>query len=451
MFNSSIYCSGAITTPQIYYGTTGTLLIGSTAVNTTNSYIPVSILGPTGRGIGFGMNISSGLYNDIVTQGDNLIYFTDKAGSTYNQSSGLSICPNAGVASGIRITNQGVAINTRYDAQGMTGATGAFFVTGDITQTNINGGPNIKLSGGVISGANLAGGSTGSLIYQSQTNGTTFLPIGPIGQFLMSDGNNLTWSAANAGIATSVQVDGTTTPTTWYPTFVGGTGNATSNPQTPNISQNGLQFVPSTGNLSAISYSNISDSSFKQGIYDLNDLSSILHTGEPTASDVVYDVDGDGKYEIVNDGGESGDDGLTSTNGKQDIHTFPTDGSEDYAKVQYRVDELFPKIYQIKCPDGKYKTQIGFLADDIEGTDLRFLVGDASIDYEDGTKKQIKTLNYIGLIGLLTQEIKELKTSMQLLLQSMPGIPANFIKSLTVSGVLVYTPITTSIAASTSS
>jgi hypothetical protein len=273
----------------------------------------------------------------------------------------------------------------------------------------------------------LAGGSTGAILYQSIVSGTTFLPIGAQNTVLVSDGTKPTWSSVTPANATSVQIDGTTTstPLTWYPTFVGGTGNNT-NPRTPNISQNGLQFIPSTGNLSAISYTNISDRSFKRGIYDLNDVSSIIHTNEPTASDLVYDVNGN--FTIVDDGGETFDDG-------PDIHNFPINGSENYAKVQYRVDDLFPKIYEIKCPDGTYKTQIGFVADDFVGTDLDFLVGTATID-----DTEVKTLNYIGLIGLLTQEIKDLKTTMQLLLQSITPDPiTGAIPNVNVTGIMSYT------------
>jgi hypothetical protein len=311
---------------------------------------------------------------------------------------------------------------------------GVTFFTSLFTLNGSTYGNNCIISVPLI--ANLSGGATGSLIYQSGPVGTTFLPIGSSNKVLMSDGKNPYWDTPSVGNATSVQIDGNSISSVpWYPTFVGGTGDSI-NTRTPTISQGGLQFVPSTGNLSAISYSNISDSSLKQGIYDLNDVSSILHSGNPTASDVVYDVNGN--YTIINDGGQTADDGGQSG---QEILLFPTDNSEDYAKVQYRVDDLFPKIYQIKCPDGTFKTQIGFLADDFAGTDLDFLVGTAEID---GLSK--KTLNYIGLIGLLTQEIKELKTSMQLLLQSMPGIPDSYIKTLTVSQKLVYTPITVSIA-----
>jgi hypothetical protein len=276
----------------------------------------------------------------------------------------------------------------------------------------------------------LAGGGTGSLIYQSGPVGTTFLPIGTNGKMLLCDGTSPYWGSVAAVNTTTITISGTSTSANiWYPTFVGGTGD-----RILNISQSGLQFQPSTGNLTVSGLFIPSDSSLKQGIYDLNDVSSILGTGEPTSSDVVYDANGD--YTIVNDGGETGDDGLNpdGTSNKIIKH-FPTNGSEDYAKKQYRVDDLYPKIYQIKCPDEKYRTQIGFLANDFVGKDLEFLVGTAEIDGE--TKN---TLNYIGLIGLLTQEIKDLKTSMQLLLHSMPDSGTSYIQNLKVIGIIKYVP-----------
>jgi hypothetical protein len=438
--------TGQVNTNFIANGTTGTVNIGTTAnyANSAAGFIPAAFIGPTGRNIQIGLNMGFRNYNPIVTKGDNIIFSKDTYESG-NTGSGLCICTHTATTSGIRITNYGVAINTN-EGTATTGVTGSLYVSGQVVINKRlgntgaildNGG--LDLSGGILSNMNFGGGSTGSLIYQSQTNGTTFLPIGIANNMLLSNGTSPYWGSVLASNATNLVIEGNSTSTDiWYPTFViGGTGDS----RRPTVSQSGLQFQPSTGNLTVSGLFLPSDRSLKQGIYDLNDVNSILHSEDPTPSDVVYDVNpvtGEvlNTYTIVNDGGETADDGLTSTNGIQEIQHFNTDGIEDYAKKQYRVDDLYPKIYQIKCPDGSMQTQIGFLADDFVGKDLNFLVGTAEID---GQTKN--TLNYIGLIGLLTQEIKELKTSMQLLLASMPASGPSYIQNLKVIGIIKYVPL----------
>ena len=69
------------------------------------------------------------------------------------------------------------------------------------------------------------------------------------------------------------------------------------------------------------------------------------------------------------------------------------------ALAEYNVDNLKPIIYDHK--DTK-KTNIGFLAHEVQEY-FPFLVS----GIKDGEKTQ--SINYTGLIGVLTKEIQELK------------------------------------------
>jgi len=68
-------------------------------------------------------------------------------------------------------------------------------------------------------------------------------------KMLLSDGIIPYWGSVAAVNSTTVTVDGNSTDVnTWYPTFViGGTGTS----RVLTVSQNGLQFKPSTGTLTA--------------------------------------------------------------------------------------------------------------------------------------------------------------------------------------------------------
>jgi hypothetical protein len=68
-------------------------------------------------------------------------------------------------------------------------------------------------------------------------------------------------------------------------------------------------------------------------------------------------------------------------------------------RFKYNVDNLIPVIYEHK--DTK-QTNIGFLAHEVQEY-FPFLVAGV----KDGSNTQ--SINYIGLIGLLTKEIQELK------------------------------------------
>jgi hypothetical protein len=72
---------------------------------------------------------------------------------------------------------------------------------------------------------------------------------------------------------------------------------------------------------------------------------------------------------------------------------------------KYNVDNLKPIIYTHKINNS---TNIGFLAHDLQEY-YPFLVSGV----KDGTETQ--TVNYVGLVGVLTKEIQELKKEMKIL------------------------------------
>jgi hypothetical protein len=96
---------------------------------------------------------------------------------------------------------------------------------------------------------NLAGGATGSLPYQSAANTTTFLAAGTDGQVLKLASGVPTWSSDTSGVTIT---DDTTTNATRYITF---SNLTTGNETTLDVSSTKLQFNPSTGALSATSFS----------------------------------------------------------------------------------------------------------------------------------------------------------------------------------------------------
>jgi hypothetical protein len=97
---------------------------------------------------------------------------------------------------------------------------------------------------------NLAGGNAGSIPYQSGAGATAFLAFGTTGQVLTSNGTSApTWTTP-ASYATVT--DDTTTAGTRYPLFANQT---TGNLSTEYVSSTKLQFNPSTGVFTATGFS----------------------------------------------------------------------------------------------------------------------------------------------------------------------------------------------------
>jgi hypothetical protein len=97
---------------------------------------------------------------------------------------------------------------------------------------------------------NLAGGSAGQVPYQSAADTTGFTATGTTGQVLTSQGTGApTWTTPVAAVTVT---DDTTTNNTRYPLFADATSGTLA---TTYVSSTKYQFNPSTGDLSATSFS----------------------------------------------------------------------------------------------------------------------------------------------------------------------------------------------------
>jgi hypothetical protein len=97
---------------------------------------------------------------------------------------------------------------------------------------------------------NLAGGSAGQVPYQSAADTTGFTATGTTGQVLTSQGTGApTWTTVTASVTVT---DDTTTNSTRYPLYADVTSGSLS---TTYVSSTKYQFNPSTGDLSATSFS----------------------------------------------------------------------------------------------------------------------------------------------------------------------------------------------------
>jgi hypothetical protein len=97
----------------------------------------------------------------------------------------------------ISITNATVSTSTVTGALTVVGGVG---VQGDIYARNIY--TNGQIVGGATNtSTNLAGGDTGSLVYQTAPGTTGFIGIGTSGTILVSNGTTATWASASAVVA----------------------------------------------------------------------------------------------------------------------------------------------------------------------------------------------------------------------------------------------------------
>jgi len=102
---------------------------------------------------------------------------------------------------------------------------------------------------GVGSATNLAGGGAGYVPYQSASGTTAFLSAGTTGQVLTSNGSSApTWTTPAGSVTVT---DDTTTASARYPLFAAVTSGSIT---TEYVSSTKLQYVPSTGVLTATSF-----------------------------------------------------------------------------------------------------------------------------------------------------------------------------------------------------
>lgn len=178
-----------------------------------------------------------------------------------NQTAGTWVNATLGTGSGISATVGGGTLSIEntgvLSIAGTASQITASASTGAITLSlpatiNVDTSGNAATATSATSATtatNLAGGASGSLPYQSASGTTAMLGIGSTGQVLKVVGGLPAWSSDSSGVTIS---DDTTTNATRYLTFVDvTTGNAT----TEYVASTKLSFNPSTGALSATSFS----------------------------------------------------------------------------------------------------------------------------------------------------------------------------------------------------
>jgi len=203
--------------------------------------------------------------------------------------------------------------------------------TNTISANNTFSGTNTFTNGLAVSSGNvtLSGGLA--------VSGT----LGTNGQYLQTTGTGVSWSSIPT---TSMNINTSTLASTFYPTFVSGTG--TTNTFSTNTA---LTYTPSTGQLNSTTFNATSDYRIKENVTNLDD--------------------------------------------------------------SFSVDNLRPVTYFNKSAG---KQDIGFIAHEIQEIFPYLVTGE-----KDG--EQMQSLNYLGLIGILTKEIKELKKRVSIL-ENKPAV-----------------------------
>ena len=187
--------SWANTRPAAFYAA------GTSSTSTTTGALVVT------GGVGIGNNLHVGgtgvFTGDVVANSGNITTFNT---GTFNLI-------NSG-ATNINFAGSGTAV-TISSSTGYTNIRNLTTLTNDTSATSTNTGA-LQVVGGVGIGGklyvgdtingNLAGGSTGAIVYQSSTNTTAFLNIGNTDYILQSNGSAPVWislSGVSAGLATT--------------------------------------------------------------------------------------------------------------------------------------------------------------------------------------------------------------------------------------------------------
>jgi hypothetical protein len=157
----------------------------------------------------------------------------------------------AGTCERIKVDNNGLYVNGTLFQPAVSTATNALYAN---TATN------------------LAGGTLGSIPYQTLSGLTGFIGIGNTGTVLTSDGSTATWQATVSGSTTEINND-TSTNITQY---IGMSRITTGTWTAAYISDTKLYFNPSTGVLSSVDYNSLSDLRLKENIKLISDSLSIL-------------------------------------------------------------------------------------------------------------------------------------------------------------------------------
>jgi hypothetical protein len=213
----------------------------------TGAYVFVENNGSTQQGTQWVANLASGGTLDTT------------AVSFYEFGAPLSFTPGTGIsistAGQISWSATGTTITSAIGSSAVTNATNA---TNAVTTTNI------------------AGGSGGSVPYQTAAGATSLLANGTNGQVLTSSGGTAapTWTTISAGGLTTT--DDTTTNNTYYPVFVTSIAGSTAK-----MSSTKFTFNPSSGSMYATEVVTASDSRLKYNSRNIYDGLSIINSMRP--------------------------------------------------------------------------------------------------------------------------------------------------------------------------
>lgn len=249
-------------------GASGVLKAKPAPLNTTNS---VTILGIAAEDIAlnsFGLIQTHGYLTGLNTTGSSV-------GETWADGDLLYYNPAyVGGLTKVKPTSPSIKLPMCEVVNAGSGGSGSLYVT--IGASSVLGGTDSNVQFGTLSNGdmiqynstlgywtnvatstlsvgtatNLAGGGAGYIPYQSGAGATSFLSAGTTGQVLTSNGTSApTWSTPTAYATVT---DDTTTNATRYPLFANQT---TGNLATEYTSSTKLQYVPSTGILTATGFS----------------------------------------------------------------------------------------------------------------------------------------------------------------------------------------------------
>ena len=253
-FTPNIATTGAVTLSGTLSLTNGGTNASLTAVQggivySTASALAISAAGTTGQflqsnGTGAPTWATPVSYatvtDDTTTNGTRYPLFANQTSGSlsteYTSSTKLQYNPSTGVFTSTSFSGAGT---------GLTGTASSLSIGGNAaTATSATSATTATTA------TNLAGGANGSLPYQTGSGATTFLAAGTNTQILTLAGGVPTW--ANAPVTGITITDDTTTNATRYITFTSATSGTITG---ENTSSSKLQYNPSTGTLTATTFS----------------------------------------------------------------------------------------------------------------------------------------------------------------------------------------------------
>jgi len=258
--NAATATSAGSVTNSITFNNSGSGAVSGTTYNgsvaQTISYNTVGAPSTTGTGASgtWGINITGN--SATVTNG---VYTTGSYSNPSWITSILGSIVSGAVASATTATNVagGATGSLLYQSASSTttslalGATNYVLTAGAsapqyVAQSTLSVGSATTAT----TATNLAGGAASQIPYQTASGATAFIANGTSGQFLTSNGTSApSWATVSTAVTIS---DQTSSSSTFYPLFYSATSGSTN---TVDTSSTKLQYVPSTGTFTATVFS----------------------------------------------------------------------------------------------------------------------------------------------------------------------------------------------------